>query len=157
MSARIGQKRGFRLTLTGAMDNPIMLRKALAQLTSQEDVLVTDSRGTVLFIDKINNETILGVDLLAVAKDTNPEGLLARRILILENLKQEIPGVEDPESLREILISRGRETLAQVDGQMAYLDLPDHLDADEIAQQMAQTGRQALEEILSRKEVGHEA
>jgi len=148
---------GFRLKLTGAMDNPLLLRKALADVINQGDSLVTDSQGTVLFIDRISNETTLSLDLVAVARDNNPEGLLARRILVLENETDKIPGVDDPESTRELLISRGREALAQVDGQTPYLSLHDHLESDGIARQMARTGRLALEEILSRKEAGHEA
>jgi len=148
---------GFRITLSGSMDNPAGLRKALNEVLSQIETLVTDSRGTVLFIDKISNETTLGIDLPAVARDRNPEGLLARRILVLEKFADRIPGVDDPESMRELLVSRGREALAQVDGQTPYLGLHDHLETEDIAREMAQTGRRALEEILSRKEAGHEA
>jgi len=111
----------------------------------------------VLFIEKISNETTLSLNLSAMARDDNPEGLLARRILVLENETDQIPGVDDPETMRELLISRGREALAQVDGQTAYLALKNQNDPDDIARQMAGTGRRALEEILSRKEVGHEA
>lgn len=148
---------GFRLTLKGTVDNPVLLRKALAGVMNQGDVLVTDSAGTVLFIDKIINETSLGLDLPAMARDDNPEGLLARRILVLENENGNIPGVDDQTSMREALISNGREALAQVDGQTHYPGLQDHLEAEEIARRMAQTGRRSLEEILSRKGAGHEA
>lgn len=148
---------GFRLTLTGAMADPVPLRKALESILSQREDLVTDRQGTVLFIDKITNETTLSLDLQAVAKGDNPEGLLARRILVLENGTEEVSGVDDPGSMREHLISLGREAVVQVDGQPPYLRLEDSLKADDIARQMARTGRLALEEILSRKEAGHEA
>ncbi len=148
---------GFRVTLTGTMDNPSHLRKAIDQVMSTRENLVTDRRGTVLFIDKIFNQTTLGLNLLAMARDESPEGLLAQRILVLEHFPDSIPGVDDPEPMREILISQGRQALAQVDGQTPYLNLQGHLETEEIAAQMAQSGRRALEEILSRKEVGYEA
>jgi DNA repair protein SbcD/Mre11 len=148
---------GFRLTLTGDLDDPASLRKALGEVQNHPSGLVTDRRGTVLFIDQINNETTLRLDLLDVARSESPEGLLARRILVLEGTETTIPGVADPHSLKETLVSRSREALKEVDGQSPYLAFADDYDALEIARVLARTGRRALEEILSRKEADHEA
>ena len=91
-----------------------------------------------------------------MANHENPEGLLARRILVLEKQKGKIPGVDDSEFMFEQLVSKGKETLTQIDHQNAFLALDGSLHSDEIAQKMAVTGRRALEEILSRKEAGLE-
>ncbi len=148
---------GFRLTLTGSVDNPALVRKALHELESNPAALVTDSGGTVLFIDKISNETTLRLNLMDVSRAESPEGLLARRILVLENEAGNIPGVDDPVTMKERLVSRGREALKEVDGQAPYLGLDNQLESEEIAGRMARSGRRALEEILHRKEAGHAA
>jgi DNA repair protein SbcD/Mre11 len=148
---------GFRLNLTGAMDDPAPLRKSLEEILNHPSQLVTDSRGTVLFIDKISNETTLRIDLFEVAKSESPEGLLARTILVLEDETRIIPGVDNPGSMKELLISKGRQALAEVDGQTPYLVLNDPSAPHDISRQMAQSGRRALEEILSRKEASHAA
>ncbi len=148
---------GFRLTLTGAMDDPGALRVALNGIRDDLSTLVSDRQGTVLFVEKIINETTQKVDLLDVARAESPEGLLARRILVLEDFQEEIPGVTDSRAMKERLVSGGRETLAEVDIQSPYLGLDGHLSADEIAPLLARAGRRALEEILNRKKAGHAA
>lgn len=147
---------GFRITLKGAVPDPGPLRKKITAALSIPENLVTDSRDTVLFIDKISNETTLRVNLVELAQSDRPEGLLARRILVLENETLSIPGVPDASALRKLLISQGRETLREVDGKTPYLDLHDQTEITEIASRMASSGRRALEEILSRKEADHE-
>ncbi len=148
---------GFRLTLTGAMDNPGDLRLALQGIQGDFATLVSDREGTVLFVEKILNETAQKVDLLDIARAESPEGLLARRILALEDSKEKIPGVNDSRTMKELLVSRGHETLSQVDAQSPYLGIGNPLNADEIAALLAHAGRRSLEEILSRKEAGHAA
>jgi len=142
---------GFRLTLSGSLADPAPLRAAAHLMNSRKEDLITDHQNTVLFIENIINETTLTLDLQTLARDRNPEGLLARRILVLENRKATVPGVDDPESLHQDLISSGRAVLSGIDNKSAYLPLnQDHQDLN-IAAVMARAGHRALEEILQEK------
>ncbi len=148
---------GFRVVLTGALENPAGLRRDLEKIYQDPEHLITTCSETVLFINKITDETTLKVDLFAIARTTSPEGLLARRILVLEGEPKDIPGVDDPASLRESLLIGAEEALTQVDRQNSFLFFEDRLGTSETALLLARSGRKILEEILNRKEEGHEA
>ncbi len=148
---------GFRLTLTGTMELSGDLRLVHDRLQDDLSTLVTDNKSTVLFVEKITNEVTQKVNLMEVARAETPEGLLARRILVLENCRDKIPGVDDARIQKESLVSRGRDKLREVDGKSAYLSLDNPLPSDEIANLLARAGRRALEEILAGKETGHAA
>ena len=151
---------GVRVTLTGAVDDPAALEKALRTLDL--DQMVTRHEGTVFFVQKIINRLLTRIDLVKVAERGDPPGLLARRILTLENPRQTVPGVSDPFGLRSDLIEQARQAVTRVDSVPVFKDLIPDSSAptnDEIGLILARSGRLALAGMLnqsdSTKEAGH--
>ncbi len=148
---------GFRLRLTGSLENPSQLRESLSRIEDDLSLLISENLGTLLFVDKISNHTTQKIDLVELAQQEYPEGLLARQILVLENHSAPIPGVTRTDDYKEKLISKARQELDQIDRKSAYLGLGKPLETEEICTLLADSARKALEEVLKRKEVGHAA
>lgn len=148
---------GFRLVLSGSLENPTPLRQALAQLTAAPENLVSNPSGVILFIDRIEDRLRQRLDLMTLAQSESPAGLLARRILVLEGEVADIPGVADAAGLRDQLLNAGRQTLDEVDRKNPYQTFDAKLHENDIIDLMVRVGRQALEETLRRQEVGHAA
>ncbi len=151
---------GVRLTLTGSVDDPAAMEKVLRDL--ERDQLVTSHEGTVLFVQKITNRLVTRMDLVQVAQRGDPPGLLARRILALENPRSPVPGVPDPVQLSSDLVDQARQSLTRVDSVPAFKDLMPDSSApasDQIRQILARSGRLALAGMLNQpddaKEAGH--
>lgn len=145
---------GFRLRLTGTTPETPRWRENLATLEEDAPALVTDRDGTVLFIDRIEDALALPLDLPDLARFPGPEGLLARRILVLEGFAGDIPGIEDPAGERGRLLRLAGERLAEVDDLGVFRNMEGRAEEATIAGRLARTGRRALEEILTRKEAG---
>ena len=143
---------GFRLTLTGVLDKPDELRKKLMEDDLQPENLIAKHSGLVLFVDKISNHITQRVDLMDIARGNSPEGLLARRILVLEQAPGKIPGIDDSNATRRKLISQGIEKIAPLDHRPAYGKLENNLEAEDVCHLLIRAGRQALEAILEQRE-----
>jgi len=143
---------GFRLTLTGVLDKPDSLRKKLMEDGLQLKNLIAQHSGTVLFVDKISNQTTQRLDLLDIARGSNPESLLARRILVLEKTQGNIPGIKDPKATRLELISQGKEKLQHIDQRPVYGQLENTLESEDVCLLLIRAGRRALEAILEQRE-----
>ncbi len=131
---------GLRLVLTG--------RCAFeAELAGSVDEWLGNSRpwqeGAIqIFLQKISIATRPAVDLQRLARQEDPCGLLARRLLILNN-------ADHPE--HETLIARARPTLAAVAGQKEFRHLDLALDDHQIRRWLEDAGRIALNQLLAQK------
>ncbi len=143
---------GFRLTLTGVLDQPERLRKMLLEDELLPENLITKHAGLVLFVDQLSNQTIQRLDLLEIARTTTPEGLLARRILVLENPSVLVPGVVNPAAFKWELIRKGSEKLQEINQRPVYGRLNKTVDQNQVCQLLIKTGRQALEAIIQQRE-----
>jgi len=114
--------------------------------------LIAQHSGTVLFVDKISNQTTQRLDLLDIARGSNPESLLARRILVLEKTQGNIPGIKDPKATRLELISQGKEKLQHIDQRPVYGQLENTLESEDVCLLLIRAGRRALEAILEQRE-----
>ncbi len=74
---------GFRLTLGGRHPDPRAVHEAAAAL-KPEDMITRAPTGAALFVNKLTIQVHGAHDLAAMARHTDPAGLLARRILELE-------------------------------------------------------------------------
>lgn len=150
---------GVRITLTGRITDPAALDRALRAMDI--DRLVTRHEGVVLFVQKITNKLTARIDLKALAHQADPPGLLARKILALENPDALVPGIDDSAALAAELVEAARSSLSRVDGDSVFNELSgeDMLSDAEIRSMMARSGRLALAALLnqttSAQEAGH--
>jgi DNA repair exonuclease SbcCD nuclease subunit len=131
---------GLRLALTGACEFE-------AALPETVDELLGNSRpwqeGPIsVFIQKITIQTRPAVDLERLAMQDDPCGLLARRMLILDD-------VEHPE--HDTLIAQARPALAAVSGQKEFRHVDPPLDDHEVRRWLRDAGRTALNQLLDQK------
>ncbi|MEE4639529.1 MAG: DNA repair exonuclease [Wenzhouxiangella sp.] len=132
---------GLRLRLTGRC----RFEQALAGVA--ED-LVTASRpwkeGSVrLFVQKVLIATEAATDLERLARQDDPCGLLARRILILSDSAH-------PEL--EALIQRARPRLADAAGQKEFRELETNMDDERVRRWLLQAARAGLSALLGQKQ-----
>jgi DNA repair exonuclease SbcCD nuclease subunit len=139
---------GVRPRLVGATDRSRELRRALA--SDQLDELARDLDGTLVFVDRLIDETRARLDLAAQAAGADPPALLARKLLALER------GGEEAATLIRNL---RRELLREVeDPRWAALeDGGERLSDSAIGEQLRQVARDALVELLAQKERRPEA
>jgi len=148
---------GVRITLTGAVDDPAAVERALRAL--DRDRLVTLHEGTVIFVQKISSRVIARIDLAALAGRSDPPGLLARQILALENPDRPVPGLDDPAAFAAELTEAARRTLGRVDREAVFNDLAGEdadLDPADVRLMLARSGRLALAGLLEHAAAGRE-
>ena len=146
---------GVRITLTGEVDDPAALEKAVRGFEFDEAVIKLGE--TVLFIQKITSRMTARIALLQVAGRSDPPGLLARQILALENPLQSVPGIPDPAALVDDLVAAARQTIGQMDRETAFAPLvgeDDDLSPERIREMMTRSGRLALAGLLAQGEDG---
>ena len=149
---------GVRVTLTGAVDNPAAVEKAVRDFPLDE--AVTTLGETVFFVQKIATDLNLRADLAALATRADPPGLLARQILALENPGADIPGVPDPAALVEDLVAAAAFEIARIDRENTFAALDDQNEQegppspDELVHMIARSGRLALAGLLAQTEYG---
>jgi DNA repair exonuclease SbcCD nuclease subunit len=132
---------GLRLILTGHC----RFEQALAGVT--ED-LVASSRpwkeGPVrLFVQKALIATEAATDLERLARQEDPSGLLARRIMILSDKAH-------PE--HEALIQRARPRLADAAGQKEFRELDTSMDDEHVRRWLLRASRAGLNALLGQKQ-----
>ncbi|MCP4573833.1 MAG: DNA repair exonuclease [bacterium] len=91
---------GVRAVLTGAVARPLAVAEAAVAL----DPSPVNFDGVTVFVDRIDTDLRLELDLANLARGEDPPGLLARRILILENAEPD----PDEEALTGQLLERLR-------------------------------------------------
>lgn len=131
---------GLRLTLTGRCRFERRLGEAAERLIDEARPW---REGPIrLFIQKVVIATEASHDLLRLAGQNDPCGLLAQRILLLQDPDQ--PG-------HQALIDRARSHLARVTGQKEFRELGQDMDDLEIRDWLVQASRVALNELLAQK------
>ncbi len=85
---------GFRVRLTGRIPDPSAVHAAVAAMDLVN--LTTISHETTLFVEKLTCEVTAAHDLKRLAVQGDPVGLLARRILELENPDGTVPNPASP-------------------------------------------------------------
>jgi len=146
---------GMRITLTGEVDDPAALEKAARGFEFGDAVIKLEE--TVLFVQKITNRVKARIDLLEVAGQADPPGLLARRILALENAGQPVPGVTDPAAMVDELVTAARQAIGKVDRETAFAPLvgeDSDISSQQIREMLARSGRLALAGLLAQPKGG---
>jgi DNA repair protein SbcD/Mre11 len=118
------------------------------QLPVAAEALLSDARswtesGVACFIHRIAVETVPALDLDSLARQTDPCGLLARRLLALQ----------DPDSEeRQRLVELGRRSLESVATGREFRDLDQRLSDQAIADRLIAAGRQSLSRLMAQRE-----
>lgn len=131
---------GLRLTLTGRC-------RFESALTQAADDLIAGSRpwkeGSIrLFVQKVVVATGAAADLERLARQEDPCGLLARRILVLQDSAH--PEHQD-------LIARARPHLAEAASQKEFRELAADLDDEGVRYWLLQAARTTLNDLLAQK------
>lgn len=131
---------GFRISLTGRTAAYSALEDAVDSL--REDTRAWDESGISCFIQKVELATRPRPDLARLARQSDPCGLLARRLLALD----------DPENEeRQRLIELGRSRLEPVVEGREFRDLERGLDDAEIVAWLKRSGLTALNRLLEQR------
>lgn len=131
---------GLRVTFTGRTN----LRRGVEDVLRAENLssLYAGERGIHYFVERWSVRTRPELDLDALARHTNPPGLLARRLRLLER------PAEDPE--RRELIERARAELGARRQKTYWQPLqPPQPDDDTLAQWLHDAGLAALDRLLA--------
>ncbi len=136
----VPQAVGCRMRITGRPESTASLEARLG--ATGLDRLHDERDGIQYFVEAARLATEPALDLERLAQGSDPVGLLARRLLILQR------PADDPE--RAELLRRVRPELEAVARQRAYWDLGEPaLDEARIAAALEQSARQALESLLA--------
>ncbi len=135
-----GTALGVRVVLGGTSDDPLAAARAAAGLALPP----VSCQGVAVFVDRLTAEVRADVDLAALARSDDPPGLLARRILVLED------GAREPanEPLLAQLLQRLREAEAEARRFPACAEADEPGDA-ELRQAAAAAGRRLLDRLLA--------
>lgn len=133
---------GARIELTGEVEHP----QALADTVAKLDLggLVTEIAGVTVFVDRIDCRARARVNLEALSAGSDPLGLLARRILVLE-------GVRTDADLDRRLLDRARTAVAKVDGHAACRRLNGILDDTGLRRLAVESARNLLHHLLAER------
>lgn len=134
---------GVRLTFTGRT----RFRREVEELFAREELddLRVGDGGVHYFVETHRSETLPEVDLEELARQSDPAGLLARRLLVLER----DPGDPDREEL--VRAARRRLERAARDASWERLEA-EPPGRDETAARLRRAGRKALDLLLQQKE-----
>jgi DNA repair protein SbcD/Mre11 len=132
---------GFRITLTGQSGRAGEITAAAGELVA--DGRSWDEAGIACFIQKIESALLPKLDLKRLARQSDPRGLLARRLLALE-----APDSEEYERL----VQRGREAMRPLIGSREFRDLDQSLDDDTVATWLKRASRLALIRLTDQHE-----
>lgn len=132
---------GLRIELTGHS-------RVSDRLPAAADSLLDEARpwsesGAVCFIHKISVNTLPALDLDRLARQSDPAGLLARRLQALEN---------SDSSERARLIALGRDQLLSIVDSREFRDLGRPLSDDAVATLLQRAGRIALSTLLAQRD-----
>ena len=134
---------GCRLQLSGRTK----LHRHLDALTQDAaDDLRFVQDGVDYFLETIEDHSRADIPLEDVARASDPAGLLARRLLLLER--------RSPEEAYRQLLRQGRAAIERAGGEAAFAGLDDDaaLTDQHVEQQLVRAGLWLLEELLAQKE-----
>lgn len=137
------QAMGLRITLTGHSD-------AAGEIARRAEELVDDGRcwdesGVACFISRIDSAVLPRIDLKRLARQSDPCGLLAQRLLALET-----PDSEEYQRL----VRLGRETMTPLLRTREFRELETEPDDAAIADWLRRAGRLALIRLIEQRERG---
>lgn len=132
---------GLRITLTGQAPAAAALGAAAAELAA--DDRSWEEQGIACFIQKIESAVLPRLDLKRLSRQSDPCGLLARRLLALES-------PEDEEYQR--LVRLARESMSPVLRAREFQDLDPEPDDAAIADWLRRAGRLALTRLVAQRE-----
>lgn len=132
-----GTALGVRVVLAGPCDRPLAAARAAADLALPP---VTFD-GVTVFVDRLDSALRTDLDLAALARGDDPPGLLARRILVLED------GTADPATAPEL--ARLLQHLREADGEARRFNACTATSAADDAE-LRRTGARAARRLLDR-------
>ncbi|WP_440995877.1 metallophosphoesterase family protein [Arhodomonas sp. SL1] len=133
---------GCRLRLTGRSEH----RQAVQRILSADDprAMVQEREGIVYFIERWRLEALPAMDLEALANNSDPVGLLARKLLILRG--------EDGPERRALITEAQRRMVSRVhERDFAPLGAPEP-DPDEVASILERAALEGLDGLLTQRE-----
>lgn len=132
---------GFRITLTGRSTAALALESAGEEI--EADGRAWEESGIACFVQKVSSTVLPAIDLERLARQSDPCGLLARRLLALE----------DPESQEYgRLIRLGRKSMAPILEAREFIELDADPDDADVAAWMIRAGRAALSRLVAQRE-----
>lgn len=134
---------GLRVELVGQC--PISERMPEAAERLLDDARPWTESGVTCFIHGIQTRTVPHLDLESLARQSDPCGLLARRLLALDN-----PGSDEYQRLVDL----ARPSLESVSGTREFRELHRTLSDQDIAADLARAGRLALSQLIAQRESG---
>ncbi|QOC23121.1 DNA repair exonuclease [Wenzhouxiangella sp. AB-CW3] len=134
------QALGLRLRLTGRSEWTSALQEIARELES--DGRAWEESGIACFVHRIEVATTPAVNLARLARQSDPCGLLARRLIALED--------PDSEEYRR-LIAMGRDSLDALAGAREFRQLERKLDDAAVARWLLNAGRIALDRLLEQR------
>ena len=97
--------------------------------------------------ESVEDQTLPDVDLAELARSSDPAGLLAQRLILLDN--------GEPREACQDLLARAREAITAQVPTTVFASLPDvgePLTDDEVREALLRSGFKALDELLAQKE-----
>ena len=134
---------GLRVVLTGRSALATALPAAAERLMTA--ARVWEESGITCFLDKVSVAVEPAIDLDKLSAQSDPAGLLARRLALLR-------GPDGPE--RQVLIDHHRKRLVEVTDGREFRHLERRLDDETIAGLLEQAALAALSRLLSQREQG---
>ncbi len=150
---------GLRIELTGEVGRPEALRRAVAGLDPR-DLNIPHARFTV-FVQRLSDRTTGRLDLVGLARENHPAGILARQILLIQG--DTPPGMTAMEAGQErsTLLAEARQAVSAVDQAPQFAPVLDEQDAGPLddgalVDLLRHTAHQALAHLLAeRQEAEH--
>ena len=126
------------------------MHRALPSIAAR---LVEDYRpsfeGVSYFVESVDDETRPDVDLEEFARSTDPAGLLAQRLLLLDS--------REPSDAYQNLLAGAREAITARLPATVFASLPaagEPPTDDEVREALLRSGFKALDQLLAQKEAG---
>ncbi len=130
---------GVRLRLVGTCPAPSELIRLAIQQAEELELFPAE---VYYFVDKVTDESRLPIDLQSLAQQKDPAGLMARRLLDLEEGEEACA--------RLVTVARGRLESVAAHGNFSHLDRACSSD-EEVRQILMRVARRALDELLAQK------
>jgi len=131
---------GCRITLTGRSSLHDRIRRILSD-TAVQDGHKSDYGGVVYFVEKIIDHSRPALDLVQIAKGSDPPALLAQRLLCLQEGQAEAEELVEAAAMK---IEKATETVLG-----AVMPITQPLSTSEINRLLQYAGFEALEELLA--------
>ncbi len=154
--AQLGNARavGLRIELSGSSSFHRELHRAVE--ASTHEALRPTLDGRAFFVDAVSDRARPALDLVALAHDSDPPGLLARRLLALDNADPTMHTDAATLEVRTRLLRLARDT-RQALARREFLALGESEASDDVLiQELREAGLAALEELLASRAGGED-